>query len=83
MTMSSVPPPSHTFNLMFCVYIYNRGFIPHNHVPDDIEIYQFRRVIFEGYAPEFTHSIFSTVPGIEHPVRVVIWPSTHKSRNAL
>ena len=74
MTMSSVPPPSHTFNLMFCVYIYNRGFIPQNHAPDDIKI--------DGCTPQFTHYLFSTVPG-QHPIRVVLWPITRKFQNAL
>ena len=38
-----------SLNLIFCLYIYNKGFIPdvQNHVPDDIKIYQFRGAVIE------------------------------------
>ena len=49
------------------MYIYDGGFIPlvpfQNHIPDDIKIYHFQSGIIQGYVPDFTHSLISTVHG--------------------
>ena len=55
-TIATVPPPLPlSLNLLLGLYIYNRGLFPcvQNHVPDDIEIYEFRRALIESYAPQF------------------------------
>jgi len=78
MTIDKTPPLPLTFNLLFCMYIHHGGFIPHvtyqNHVPDDFKIYQFRRVVFAGYAPYFTEGL--TIPGhsIEQSVCIDFGP---------
>ena len=69
---------------MFCVYIYNRGFIPlRNYVADVIKIYQFRRAHIESYAPHFADGLTGPGHSNDYSVRVVLWPTACKFRNAL
>jgi len=73
-----------SLNLILCMYIYNRGFIPlQKHVPDDIKIYQLLRAVIESYAPHFADGSIGPGHSIDYPVRVVLWPATRKFRNVL